>query len=195
MVYPGNAIDTQPGDTRETVVAKMDKYNRDLAAAQQFKFNPNDNSFSGGNSFSRSWSTGGRTKIGEVKSPGSIQFHYTVSGGAPKDETEVELIPPKEYDQWLPQAAEDQKTIGNFIDVEIVAHKKDDPDSPPPKQVPKYTITLEKTSQEAGVDLNTPSQYSASRATCNYDMRIDETNPWIALSDSTGQSPRPSNPI
>jgi hypothetical protein len=27
--------------------------------------------------------------------------------------------------------------------VEIVAHKKDDVDSPPPKKVLKYTITLE----------------------------------------------------
>jgi hypothetical protein len=194
VVYPGNAVDTQPGDTRETIVAKMDKYNQDLAAAQRFKFNPNDSSFSGGNSFSRSWSTGGPTKIGELNSSGSIQFHYTVSGGAPKDETEVELVPPKEWDQWLPQAGEDQKTIGNFIDVGIVAHKKDDPDSPPPKQVLKYTITLEKTSQEAGVDLNTPSLYSASHATCDYDMRIDETNPWIASSDSTGQSAQTKQP-
>jgi hypothetical protein len=192
VVYPGSFSDAS--DTRETIVAKMDKYNKDLAAAQRFKFNPNDSSFSGGNSFSRSWSSGGPTKAGELMSSGSIKFQYTVSGGAPKDETEVELVPPKEWDQWLPQAGEDQKTIGNFIDVEIVAHKKDDPDSPPPKQVLKYTITLEKTSQEAGVDLNTPAQYSASHATCDYDMRIDETNPWITLSDSTGQSARTKQP-
>jgi hypothetical protein len=59
-VYPGSFFDT--GDTRETIVAKMDKYTKDLAAAQRFKFNPNDSSFSGGNSFSRSWSSGGRPK-------------------------------------------------------------------------------------------------------------------------------------
>jgi hypothetical protein len=52
----------------------MDKYSKDLAAAQRFKFNPNDSSFSGGNSFSRSWSSGGPTKIGELNSSGSIKF-------------------------------------------------------------------------------------------------------------------------
>ena len=66
MVYPGNPMGPQQGDTREAIAAKIDRYTQELAAAQRFKFNPNDSSFSGGNSFSRSWSTGEPTKIGEL---------------------------------------------------------------------------------------------------------------------------------
>jgi hypothetical protein len=62
---------------------------------------------------------------------GSFPMNYTVTGGLSKAETEVELVPPKEYAQWMPQADENEQTIGNFIDVEIVAHTKDDPTSPP----------------------------------------------------------------
>jgi hypothetical protein len=52
---------------------------------------------------------------------GSFPMNYTVTGGLSKAETEVELVPPKEYAQWMPQADENEQTIGNFIDVEIVA--------------------------------------------------------------------------
>ena len=65
-------------------------------------------------------------------------------------QTEVELIPPGEYAQWLPQADDNEKTIGNFIDVEIVAHTKGDPTLRPPKRVLKYTITLQDTSKAGG---------------------------------------------
>jgi hypothetical protein len=185
-VYPGSFFDT--GDTRETIVAKMDKYTKDLAAAQRFKFNPNDSSFSGGNSFSRSWSSGGPTKIGELNSSGSIKFQYTVSGGAPKDETEVELIPPDGYQYWMPQAGENEQQPGNLLQVEIVAHKKDDPDSPPPKKVLKYTITLEYTSKEKGVDLNWPSVATGNGPTADFDFRIDNHSLNLKLTDDKGQS-------
>ena len=103
-------------------------------------------------------------------------------------QTEVELIPPGEYAQWLPQADDNEKTIGNFIDVEIVAHTKGDPTLRPPKRVLKYTITLQDTSKEKGVDLNWPSQYANGGPTEDYDFKIDETNPWIKITDDKGQS-------
>ena len=103
-------------------------------------------------------------------------------------ETEVELIPPAEYGQWLPQAGEDEKTLGDLIDVEIVAHTKGDPASPPPRRVLKYTITLQDTAKEKGVDLNWPSQYANGGPTEDYDFQIDETNPWIKITDDKGQS-------
>jgi hypothetical protein len=56
--------------------------------------------------------------------------------------TEVELVPPGEYEQWVPQAGETEKALGNFIDVGIVAHTKGDPSKAPPRKVKKYTITL-----------------------------------------------------
>ena len=99
--------------------------------------------------------------------------------------TEVEMVPPKAYEQWMPQADEDEKTLGNFIDVGIVAHAKGDPDKAPPVQVKKYRITLADTSKELGVDSNWPPR---SRSTDDYDMKIDKDNPWITPDDDKGQS-------
>ena len=98
----------------------------------------------------------------------------------PFPETEVELVPPKKYDQWLPQAGEDESKLGNFLNVQIVAHKKDDPDADPPKKVKKYKIELEDTSREKGVDLNWPPKDEAKG---DFDMKIDKDNPWISVTD------------
>ena len=100
-------------------------------------------------------------------------------------QTEVELVPPGEYPDWMPQAGNDEKTMGNDIDVGIVAHTKGDPSLKPPKKVLKYKITLEDTSREKGVDSNWPSP---NDATTDYDMKIDPLNGWIKVADQTGQS-------
>ena len=104
--------------------------------------------------------------------------------GGPEPETEVELYPPQGYDHWLPQADEDEETLGNYIDVRILAHKKGDPNADPPRKVLKYKIELEDTSKEKGVDLNWPPK---SRAKDTFDMKIDKDNPWITLTDDKGQ--------
>jgi hypothetical protein len=101
----------------------------------------------------------------------------------PFPETEVELIPATGYDHWRPQAGEDEDTLGNFIDVRVIAHKKGDPAADPPKKVLKYKIELEDTSKEKGVDLNWPPQ---SQAKDTYDMKIDKDNPWIKVTDKMG---------
>ena len=59
------------------------------------------------------------------------------------------------------------------------------PSLKPPKKVLKYTITLEDTSQEKGVDCNWPDP---DRATTDYDMKIDPDNGWIKVTDDKGQS-------
>ena len=100
-------------------------------------------------------------------------------------QTEVEIVPPNDYEQWMPQADEDEKTLGNFIDVGIVAHAKGHPDQAPPVPVRKYKITLADTSKELGVDSNWPLH---SRSTDDFDMKIDNVNPWITLDDDKGQS-------
>jgi hypothetical protein len=105
-------------------------------------------------------------------------YTWNVHGALP--ETEVELIPPADYDQWEPQAGEDESTLGNFIDVQIVAHKKGDPNADPPMKVMKYTIELEDTSREKGVDLNWPPK---EKAKDDFDMKIDPDNPWISVTD------------
>ncbi|MGA3017276.1 MAG: hypothetical protein ABSF62_09170 [Bryobacteraceae bacterium] len=102
-------------------------------------------------------------------------------------QTEVELVPPGEYPDWMPQAKDDEKTVGNYIDIGIVAHSKGDPSLKPPKQVKKYTITLENTSREQGVDLNWPSSVAGAKATRDYDFRIDPKNTRVKVIDSDGQ--------
>ena len=111
-----------------------------------------------------------------------VSYDLHQSGEA---ETEVELVPADEYPEWMPQAGQDEKTIGNDIDVGIVAHAKGDPSLKPPKKVVKYTITLEGTSQEKGVDCNWPP---SEDATTDYDMKIDPDNGWIKVADDKGQS-------
>lgn len=100
-------------------------------------------------------------------------------------QTEVELVPPDQYPSWMPQAGNDEKTMGNDIDVGIVAHTKGDPSLKPPKEVLKYKITLEDTSKEKGVDSNWPDPHDA---TTDYDMKIDPLNGWIKVTDEKGQS-------
>jgi hypothetical protein len=115
----------------------------------------------------------------------------TVSESCEPPDTEVELIPPAGYDYWMPQAAEDEKTRGNYIDVGIVAHKKGDPNAPPPKKVLRYKIELQDTSREKGVDLNWPPK---DRATDDFDMKIDKDNPLIRVLDDNGQAAEADQP-
>lgn len=102
-------------------------------------------------------------------------------------QTEVELVPPEAYPDWMPQADKDETTVGNFIDIGIVAHTKGDPSLKPPKQVKKYTITLENTSREQGIDLNWPSSMAGAKATKDYDFRIDPKNALVKVIDDDGQ--------
>ena len=120
----------------------------------------------------------------EYPSTAEMHIDFSLVAGAGVD-VEVELVPPDGYEQWMPQADEDEKTLGNFIDVGIVAHAKGDPHKAPPVQVKKYRITLADTSKERGVDSNWPPR---SRSTDDYDMKIDKDNPWIKLDDDKGQS-------
>jgi hypothetical protein len=99
--------------------------------------------------------------------------------------TEVEMIPPDKYDQWEPQAGDNEKSLGNYIDVGIVAHTKGDPESKPPQKILKYKIQLEGTSKEQGIDLNWPQNASQN---ADFDMKIDKDNPWIKLTDNDAQS-------
>lgn len=109
----------------------------------------------------------------------------------PSKDVEVELVPPGGYEEWMPQADEDEKTRGNYIEVGIVAHKKGDPNSPPPKKVLSYKIELQDTSREKGVDLNWPPK---DRATNDFDMKIDKDNLFIRVLDDKGQAAEADQP-
>ncbi len=100
-------------------------------------------------------------------------------------ETEVELVPAGGFSDWLPQAGQDEKTIGNSVDVGVVAHTEGDPSLKPPKKVLKYTITLEDTSKEKGVDSNWPK---SDDATTDFDMQIDPNQELVKVTDDKGQA-------
>jgi hypothetical protein len=100
-------------------------------------------------------------------------------------QTEVELVPADSFVDWLPQAGQDEKTIGNSVDVGVVAHTEGDPSLKPPKKVLKYTITLEDTSKEKGVDSNWPK---SDDATTDFDMQIDPKQELVKVTDAKGQA-------
>jgi hypothetical protein len=114
----------------------------------------------------------------------SVSYSVSFNTGKPPD-VEVEMEPAAEYNQWVPEAAEDENSLGNFIDVGIVAHKKGDPNKPPGQKVLKYTIALVDTSKEKGVNLNWPANAPQNPA---FDMKIDKDNPWITLANDNAQS-------
>ena len=107
----------------------------------------------------------------------------------PEPETEVEIVKPPGYDDWLPQgsdgASANEDTVGNFMVVQIIAHKKGDPSVDPPKPVKSYKITLDGTSKEPGVDLNWPNPPAS---TPEYDLQIDPDNDVIDTIDQNKQS-------
>ena len=100
-------------------------------------------------------------------------------------QTEVVLIPAKDYDQWLPQAGESDADIGDFIDVRVVAQQRGKPGSSPPQKVKKYKIQLVDVSKEPGVCLNWPQSPSGAPTP---DLKLDGVNPYIKLLDKEGQS-------
>jgi hypothetical protein len=109
-----------------------------------------------------------------AKNSTAISWHLHLG---PEPETEVEIIKPDGYDNWMPQGGDgpsaNEDTVGNFMVVQIVAHKKGDPNADPPKPVKSYKITLDGTSQEKGVDLNWPNPPAS---TPEYDLGIDPQN-------------------
>ena len=110
---------------------------------------------------------------------------YSLHQDGNEPQTEVELVPPGGYEDWRPQAGENEKTVGNWIQVGVVAHTQGDPSLKPPKKVLKYSITLEGTSKEKGVDCNWPKR---DKATADLDMKIDPGNALVKVTDDNGQA-------
>ncbi len=167
-----SATDATEVHSRRKTPDSPSDFERQLTA----RFKPNSKSIAvsghGSHSYSDpSWSSG------------RIDVEYSITGGDSDPDVEVEMVPPPGYEQWQPQAGEDEKSLGNYIDIGIVAHKKGDPNKPPGQKVMKYTITLAGTSREKGVDLNWPQ-----KGTTDFDMKIREDQPRVKLDDKDGQS-------
>jgi hypothetical protein len=111
-----------------------------------------------------------------------VSWDLTQDGEA---QTEVVLIPAKDYDQWQPQAGESESDLGDFIDVRVVAQERGKPGSKPPQKVAKYKIQLVDVSKEPGVCMNWPQAPSGAPGP---DLKLDKENPYITLLDKDGQS-------
>jgi hypothetical protein len=102
-------------------------------------------------------------------------------------QTEVLLIPAKGYDQWQPQAGENETAIGDFIDVRVLARQRGKPGSSPPQKIKQYKVQLVDVSRQPGVCLNWPQSPSGQPAP---DLKLDPDNPYIKILDKDAQSAR-----
>lgn len=110
---------------------------------------------------------------------GSEAMIYSLRRG-PVPQVEVEIMPPGDYKEWLPEGGQNEKTTGNFLDILIVAHEKGKPDKKPPVRVKKYKLELVDVSNEKGVCLNWPAQ----GAQTHFGLKFDpEVNPYIKITD------------
>ena len=91
----GLAVDMafQPSNTAIQHLMKGNPLDND---PWRFKLTVSGDSVSGSNTYSDSWGDSGKLLSGS----GSFTLAYTVSGGAPQAETEVEIVPPPQYEQW-----------------------------------------------------------------------------------------------
>ena len=99
-------------------------------------------------------------------------------------DAEAEIIPPDNYNTWLPEAGEDESTAGNGIVVKVKLHKRGDPQKSAGTKA-KFRFALSDVSHELGVCLNWP-YYEQSKTTP--DLKIDQkANPSLDVAGD-GQS-------
>src|SRR5208337_4431079 len=105
----------------------------------------------------------------------SREVDWSVSGGD-TELPEAEIIPPDNYNTWLPEAGKDESTPGNVIVATVKLHKRGDPNKSAGKKA-KFRFALSDVSQERGVCLNWPP-YAQSKTTP--DLKIDrKANPTL----------------
>jgi hypothetical protein len=119
-----------------------------------------------------------------VQSQGSMQATFSITVDEP--EFDVVIIPPDDFDQWIPQAGADEKTPGNSLVVRLEIRAKDATNAPAGQGT--FEINLLNTSQEPGICLNFPGM---DQATQDYDLQIGGTSEIQVAED--GQSGQTAN--
>jgi hypothetical protein len=113
--------------------------------------------------------------------PGTVDMHvdFSLVAGAEED-SEAVIIPPDNYDYWLPEAGEDESTPGNTIVVTVKLQKPGDPTKSAGKKA-KFRFAL------SDVCLNWPP-YAKCKNPPDPDLKIDrQANPTLDPA-SDGQS-------
>ena len=119
---------------------------------------------------------------------GSLEVSYTITYTRYPVELELVIIPPEDYQEWMPEADENPKSRGNSIEFYVELQNKTHPGQHLLEQEVKFEFELVDTSREAGVCLNYPSQDKAQKT---YDLRISPDSGLIVSKD--GQSAHTEN--
>ncbi|NLJ26378.1 MAG: hypothetical protein GX354_13295, partial [Firmicutes bacterium] len=119
---------------------------------------------------------------------GSLEVSYTITYTRYPAELELVIVPPKDYEKWMPEADEDAKSRGNSIEFYVELRDKTHPGQYLPEQEAKFEFKLVDTSREAGICLNYPSKDKAQKT---YDLRLSPDSGLIVSED--GQSAHTEN--
>jgi hypothetical protein len=102
-----------------------------------------------------------------------MSFSYTLTFGNP-EEVEAIIIPPADYDQWIPEGGPDEDTPGNTITFKVRLQKKGQPNSKSAQKA-QFNFELENVSKEPGVCLNWPPN-SQVKDPADFDLKIVKPN-------------------
>lgn len=99
-----------------------------------------------------------------------ITANYTVTRGA--EQVEAVILPPKDYDQWLPMAGRDQTTAGTNPVVVMAELRLKGGQGTPPVTRAKFRFELLEGSKEPGLCLNAPPKDEATR---DFDLQFGKS--------------------
>lgn len=112
---------------------------------------------------------------------GSWEVHYTL-GYAPETKLEAVIVPPENYESWLPTGDKDEDTpsLAPLV-VTAKLRLKDKPGKEPSERA-KFKFELLETSKEPGLCLNAPKKDKAKKSV---DLKIrQKENPELEISDN-----------
>ncbi len=148
-----------------------------VSAAMRGTFEPYSKEFSRSNSVSDTFQMP-PNKDGQTGTA-SLNISYTLTVGNP-EEVEAVIIPQKGYDQWIPEAGDDEDSDGNILNIQVVLQKKGHSGSKP-AQGATFKFELVDVSKEPGVCLNWPPKAQVKKDP-DFDLKIDKDNPYFEKS-------------
>lgn len=149
-------------------------------------FDPNSKSFTRTGHASASSSKPLPDGAGQVST--SVSIDYTIGFNQEPEDVEAVLVPDKHYQDWMPEAGEDQDIPKNRIQVQVVLQKKGEPGKKPRAKAKFFKFELAGVSKEPGVCLNWPPQERVKQKPVEFDLKIDQSANAELQAASDGQS-------
>lgn len=158
-----------PGPAEVILLMLQQQSIQKVSDALSGKIEPFSKQFSRSNSVSDSVSVNESNRTGSA----SMNISYSLTVGAP-EQVEAIIIPPADYDQWIPQGGPDEDTPGNTIAFQVKLQKKGQPNSKPAQKA-QFKFELEEVSHEPGVCMNWPPK-SQVKDPADFDLKIVKPN-------------------